>query len=391
MNNVIKIIQAAFWNTCKGRADKDVFEVLIKHSIEVLPASILSQLEMPSDLKNEWTKRILRQIVYNTHCKHIQNDLPITVPYVILKGTSAAQYYPHPEYRTLGDIDIMTSREDFDQAYKELVDNGYVVTKELEREIGFLKEGVMVELHRYFASLNDPQKAKYMDDLIIENINPSHILPDTINGLVLIEHINQHLERGLGLRQIIDWMMFVDKCLPNDKWQLFRDHAEKIGMENLAVVITRMCEIYLGLPPRQWCSNANEKLCEQLMGYIMACGNFGNVRAETISIGENVFYWGRTPKALFVLLQERGMANWKAAQKISFCKPFAWIYQLGRYLVEGLKRDEASSKLKREYSLAKQRNRMFEELGVRQVSKRLAVYRDGKYVKRGGSGAAYER
>ena len=37
------------------------------------------------------------------------------------------------------------------------------------------------------------------------------VLHTLLNGLVLIFHIDQHLRSGLGLRQIIDWMMYVHK------------------------------------------------------------------------------------------------------------------------------------------------------------------------------------
>lgn len=382
MNDIFSLIRATLWGCSVPEMDKKAYEMLVKHSIDALAAPILSQLDLSDELKKEWKTSIMQQIVYNTQCSYIQKNLPITVPYVILKGSSAAQYYPFPEYRLAGDIDIMTKREDFDQAYQELLSDGFVIHKQLEREVGFVKNGVMVELHRYFASLNDPKQAKYMDDLIIENINPSHVLPDDINGVVLLEHISQHLERGLGLRQIIDWMMFVDKCLPDEKWPSFENYAKAIDLHSLAIIATKMCELYLGLPHREWCSQGNEKLCKQLMDYILACGNFGIVRSENIGTGENVFYFGSTPKSLFALLQSRGLENWKATQRYAVLRPFAWIYQIIRYIKRGLEREDAPTELIKDHKAARQRIKMFEALGVRQSAKGLAVYRDGEYIKK---------
>ncbi|QTE67404.1 nucleotidyltransferase family protein [Clostridiales bacterium] len=381
MSSVFDVIKLIFWNSEKVTVDRDTYDVLAYHMIDALAASALSRIEMPDDLRMEWKTSIMRQVVYNAQVNYVQNHLPITVPYVVLKGSSAAQYYPYPEYRIIGDIDIITRREDFDQAYQELLQGGFVISKELDREVGFLKNDVLAELHRFFASLNDPKQAKYMDDLIIENIGSSHMLPDDINGLVLLEHINQHLERGLGLRQIIDWMMFVDKCLPDEKWLSFQNYAKAIGLDSLAIVATRMCELYLGLPHREWCSRADEKLCKQLMDYILACGNFGNVRSENIGTGENVFYFGSTPKSMLGLLTDRGMANWKAAQKHAILRPFAWIYQTVRYIKRGLSRADATAEIKKEHKAAKQRIKMFKALGVRQSTKGLAVYKNGKYIK----------
>lgn len=297
--------------------------------------------------------------------------IPITVPYAVLKGTTASQYYPYPEYRSLGDIDIITRKEDYDKAYQELVDNGYKIIKKLDREVGFEKNGVVVELHRFFASLKDHRQAQYLDDLIVNNIDDTHVLPDEINGLVLLEHIYQHLENGLGFRQIIDWMMFVDKCLPDDKWQSFQRMAEKIGLERLAVVTTKMCEMYLGLPKREWCNKADTLLCKQLIDYISACGNFGVSRSDSISTGDNVFYMSFTRKSFFSLLQTRGLENWKAAH-YSILRPFAWIYQLFRYIKRGIYRENASSNIIMEYKSAKQRNNLFRKLGVRQGKRGFA-------------------
>lgn len=382
MVSLFSVIKEILWGHDLIEVNQDTYVQLVKHSIDILATPYMSRLIVSEKQKKDWIQRTRQQIAYNTRCLYLQNKLPITVPYVILKGTSASQYYPYPEYRALGDIDIITRREDFAQAYRELQDDGYILAKELDREVGFVKNGVMIELHHYFASLNNPEKAKFLDDLIIDNINDTHVLPDEINGLVLLEHIDQHLENGLGLRQIIDWMMFVNKCLPDDKWQSFKAFAQKIGLETLAVVTTKMCEMYLGLPHRGWCSKADERLCVQLMNYIKACGNFGASRSESISIGDNVFYLSYNPKSFFSLLQTRGLENWKAAHNHTVLRPFAWIYQAFRYAIKGIKRKDAHKNIKKEYLSAKERNMLFRKLGVRQASKGLAVYKDGKYIKR---------
>ena len=378
---VLELIKAALWNYPLSEADQDDYEELIKQSVVLLTAPIYNSLQLSSELREEWEKTIFRKFSYNVRYNREQSALPIKVPYVILKGTSAAQYYPYPQYRTLGDIDIMTNRgEDFDIAYNSLIQAGYQVKKNNNREIGLVKNDVMIEIHRYFASLNDVDQAQYMDDLIIKNINSTHVLPDMVNGLVLLEHIGQHLENGLGLRQIVDWMMFVHKCLPDEKWPEFQLLAKNIGLETMAIVTTRMCELYLGLPDRDWCKSANDDLCIQLMNYILDCGNFGIKKTEDSDISENAFAMARTPKAAFELLQRRGIANWEAAQNYTVLRPFAWVYQAGRYLNRGLNRENAISELKREYEEAKKRNEMFDALGVKRLSKGLVVYKNGRYV-----------
>ena len=379
---LLDLIKASLWNSNCHKADRMVFEEMKQQTIAALPACIIQNIKMPEDLLYEWKKTILNQLGYTVNYKYAQQNLKLSVPYVILKGTSAAQYYPCPDYRMMGDIDIITSRKDFFVLYQELLDNGYQVINQKEREITFKKDEIVVELHRFFASLNNPKHARYLDDLIIQNITPSHILPDMINGLVLLEHISQHLEHGLGLRQIVDWMMFVDKCLPDEKWSEFEELAKNIGLDKLAVITTRMCELYLGLPKREWCKTADESICDSLMDFILSCGNFGNKWRSDKDISKTVITYVRGPFSAYKWFQERGLINWKAAQKYALLRPFAWVYQAGRYLFRGLRQDGSVAAISEEYREAKKRVALFNELGVKQKSKGLVVYRDGKYVKK---------
>ncbi len=383
MEKMFELIKSSLWQTeIKQEADYDIYNEMKKHNVLLLPAGILMHLSMTEELRKEWKRDILRHCLHQEQYKYMQDNIPISVPYVILKGTSASQYYPCPEYRIMGDIDVITKRKDFNQAYEDLLNNGYREIKNEEREITLEKDGIIVELHRFFASLNDPKQSKYLDDLIIDNIAPSHILPDPVNGLVLLEHISQHLEHGLGLRQIIDWMMFVDRCLPDAQWPEFKTMAKNIGLKKLAVVTTRMCEIYLGLKARNWSKDAEESVCKSMMEYILSCGDFGQKWTSNLHVGQTIFTYARGPVSTFKWLQERGLVNWKAAQKHIFLRPFAWLYQATRYIVKGFGQEKASATLRREYEAAKERIALFDSLGVKQKAKGLVIYKDGKYVKK---------
>ena len=381
-----KMIRKSLWNTGDPQPDWNVYRQMRNHTIETLAAPVLTSVSMSDDLRNVWKEDIIRQVFLYEEYLHAQAKLPLTVPYVILKGTEAARYYPYPEYRAMGDIDIMTAHEDYDAACEMMMKAGYEdITSQSNEEKGrhreFRKNGLDVEIHAYFAYMNDPVKAKYFDDLVISHINPTHALPDAVNGLVLLEHINQHLEVGIGLRQIIDWMMFVNQCLPDEKWPEFQEIARKSGMEKLAIVTTRMCEIYLGLPPRKWCEEAGREDCDLLMEYVVSCGNFGVIRANSISTGENILLKARTPKAVFSFLQERGLETWAACRRHPFLRPFAWIYQAGRCVRRGLFHSGATAQLKEEYRAAHRKTLLFDTLEVKQKAKGVAEYRDGEYVK----------
>ena len=376
---MLNIIKLSIWNAGVATANEHIFTEMCNHALISLPANVLPSISMSPELYKKWKADIIKQVAYYCKYTYSQTNIPITVPFVILKGTSAAQYYPYPELRAMGDIDIITKREDYDLACRELLDNNYNETTELEdeergRHRTFVKNGIYVEMHAFFASMNDPYKAKYFDDLVMENINDTHVLPDMINGLVLLEHINQHLEEGLGLRQVIDWMMFVDRCLDTDDWNEFRQYAEKVGLDTLAITVTRMCEMYLGLKEHKWCELADEKLCSDLMDYVMKCGNFGNKLTYDQKISISRAHELKHPINMLKSLQSKGTENWAAA-KNPLLKPFAWIWQSVQYI-------QKTSGLVNNYSEADRLDTMFDALGVKRSKNGLVYYENGEYIKR---------
>ncbi len=381
MNNkeLCQIIQYILWGTGKVPKADGLYDELKAHAIDSLAAPVLPLLDMPDDQLKAWKKRVFFQVIqYEAYLK-AQQELPITVPYVILKGTAAGQYYPHPEYRSVGDIDVMTNYEDYEKACRQLLENNYteVTSKddlERKRHREFVNNGVSVEIHLFFASMNDPIKTEKFDRLIIDNIDETHILPHTVNGMVLLEHINQHLEGGLGLRQIIDWMMFVNQELSEEKWPEFQAMAAETGLEKLAVTVTRMCELELGLKKHTWCQSADERLCQELLSYILACGNFGQKRSreEGLALGRAAKL--KHPVAMIRELQEMGVINWKKGRH-PVLKHFAWIWQ-------GYKMIRSTSGLVEQLGVNNRLNRMLDKLEVRRMEKGLVFYEDGQYVKK---------
>ncbi len=375
---MFKLIRAALWGTEVTEATEEDFDEMRLHAILGLVGPILSKVKMSPKLREKWQKTIFQQYIYNMHCFDVQSSISLTVPYVVIKGTSAAQYYPYPEFRTMGDIDIMTRREDYQAACQMLVQSGCKeITTESHKEIGrhreFIMRDISIEVHSYFSWMNDPVKAKALDEYIYNNISDTHVLPDLINGLVLIEHINQHMEEGLGLRQIIDWMMFVDKCLPDEKWEEFQKLVIDTGLERLAIVTTKMCEMYLGLPKHKWCEKADRSLCIKLMEYILKCGNFGNKRSIKDRLASGRINRSLTPISILASMQRKGLEEWRLS-RIRLLKPFAWLWKSFQIL-------KGSKPHLKDYINAKKQSKLLNSLGVKRDILGVAVYKDGKYSK----------
>ena len=143
------VIRKSLWNKGVAYADQEVYEEMRMHGLIALPAPVIRELSLTDELLDIWKKAIISQVRGYCIYTEVQASLPIAVPYVILKGTEAAKYYPYPEYRAMGDIDIMTRREDFETACDMLINAGYEELNNGElRHREFIKNGIIIEVHR---------------------------------------------------------------------------------------------------------------------------------------------------------------------------------------------------------------------------------------------------
>ena len=270
------------------------------------------------------------------------------IPCAILKGAAAGYAYPKNAHRSMGDIDLIVRPQDFDRAYDLLIQDGEYIGETFRNTV-IRKNDIIFELHRAFSTANNPEQRALLDEWILDALDQAEsvttegfsfpMLPSQVHGLVLLEHINHHMESGLGLRQIIDWMMFVDQEISDAVWNnKFAPQVRQLGMETLAVAVTRMCQLYLGLrTDLHWCQCAEDSLCHDLMAHILKQGNFGRKLPQKHNKAVSILSTAKNIPALFRILQNYGLHNWTASKKYPFLRPFAWLYQIFRYLRLGLR------------------------------------------------------
>lgn len=290
----------------------------------------------------DWNRAVIRNIYGFMRILHAQSDLielfeAEDIPLVILKGAAAAIYYPVPERRAMGDIDFLVPQDRFDPALQLMKDHGYRFIHQGPRHTELMKDGIEFELHRQFSRIDDSLTEGFDRREVAEiKGHPFPVLPRMENGLTLLSHAAMHLQQGkLGLRQVIDWMMYVHCCLDDEAWYNgFQQLAGRYGLERLAITLTWLCQEWLGLPDEiTWCKEADPLLAEQLLDEVFKRGNFGRklgdvreLESTSVSIRKIGF---------FHYLQQGGLHNWLASRKYPVLRPFAWAYQLCRWGKKG--------------------------------------------------------
>lgn len=372
---LLQILQNSLFQTNHGiPADTDWNAVLREAEEQAVLGLAIDAA--PEDVRRAWkehlntvTAGVIRSLHYQSAlCAILQKN---GVPAVILKGSAAAIYYPNPARRTTGDIDFLVPKAHFDRARALLLQSGYTVREDptYPRHIDVIRDNVLFEMHRFFCegeTVTESYIQKGAEHAETARLLGTSfpMLPKLENGLVLLTHMGQHLRVGLGLRQIIDWMLYADRELDDAFWEsAFGAAARACGLETIAVVATRLCQRYLGLSERlTWCRDADPQLCEELMESVFLSGNFGFKRPDGRRVEATVA--NLRQKGVFRYLQQAGEDNWKAYRKHRWLKPFCWIYQIFRYIGQGIRMKRNGAQLGKDYERGAQRVKLLKELEI---------------------------
>lgn len=326
-----------------------VLNELKEHSVFCLPYDSIRKGHCLTDMEfMPYQTLCYQNIVKNLQLLSVQKQMlelfdENNIPVVILKGSAAAMYYRHPEYRMMGDIDIIVKPENFESAMQILGINYKCIQTLAQnpRHAGFIsKNGVVIELHKYFSFGKRNRKKDLLDCLIYTGIDKREwhevcgcrfpCLPAIENGLVLLNHIYQHLQGGgIGYRQIIDFREFAVK--EKEHISEFLESSEQVGLKKLAEALFYIYDHYMETDIGD--VKANEFVVKELMSEIMQAGNFGRkgIKDEE-KRSELVLQYSNNPIEVFRRLQRYGRIHWKTTERHKVLRPFAWIYQIGYYI-----------------------------------------------------------
>ena len=263
---------------------------------------ILTNPDILSSLPDPVVQR-LQEIPMNNMAMHtlLNNTLILVVTTlrehgiepVLLKGQGVARYYPVPELRQCGDIDLYVGQENYEVAYEALKPVVTEIDEKSALNVGVhfhAKVGsVLLEIHRFTDVGMDLTKnlryQKYAasgvtDNLV--NIDFGGIVVktpnDDFNVFYLFHHLWRHfIKEGVGFRQLTDLTCFL------------HTHHGKLDLDYLKRVLDEMdlmlpwqtfgCVIvdWLGLPAEEMPFYAPQLRgkAEKVVSKVLNEGNFG--------------------------------------------------------------------------------------------------------------------
>lgn len=268
---------------------------------------------------------------------------------ILLKGCGTAAWYPVPELRKSGDIDLLFKSEDETRkALQILAQQGFVTTEDQPANHHIVcesRDSVSLELHMSLAEpfdsektnrfLADCQKEYFAHRRVVDCMGVAfELTSDGYHAFYLLLHMLQHYVRaGFGVKLLCDWVVFWESPLSEEEKKIFLRLTQESGTFGFAVMMTRVCVKYLGLREKQveFLMQTEPKdvcdLTEELMAEIFEAEEFGHSSKDRMVVlrGTGLMDYARE-------FHHQMKLNYPKAGKIMVLYPVLWIMTLCGFL-----------------------------------------------------------
>lgn len=210
---------------------------------------------------------------------------------VLLKGESMAALYPHPESRNCGDIDLFVFPEDYPRAAALLSARYDTVSQTTDKHGSFRSGRYNIELHFHPLILQRPWRRRHFERYTRSSLSRPErtvslpfadgtvcVPPVTYNAIFLLGHIYHHfIEGGIGLRQLCDWTLFVDRHYREIDPVELADGLRRFGLMSAWQIFACLSVRFLGIAPARMPLYDEDRAqeAERVLSIILVEGNFG--------------------------------------------------------------------------------------------------------------------
>lgn len=365
------------WNTIGLFSSKQAV------SLAVFDAVTPYKKYIPSNVYDKWYAHILKGFSKNSVLEAAQKQLHEQIcadcDYVVLKGMAAAQYYPRPELRNLGDIDFLVNAQNADEISQAILSMGYQEHSENDCHVCFVKKPAALEMHHEIPGIpygKTGEKVREFVKGILQSAktvsygsNTFKSPDDMYNGVVLLLHMQHHMvSEGLGLRHLTDWACYINKTHSETFWQELLPFFKSIGIYKYAQVMTKLCSLYLGSLCPDWAEEAEGALCEAIIKDVLSGGNFGRLDETRKASGMMVSEHGKggvKHGKLYNLaraLHTSMFTVYPIVKKVPVLYPFLYVWRVLLYVFKVIKGERVS--LIKASGTANERKSLYSQLKI---------------------------
>ena len=214
----------------------------------------------------DWMEQLVkitrRNMLINTAINIVSSRLDnVGVHYIFMKGQVCGARWPIPEHRVSGDCDVILLEEDFKKAEKVFMSMGATKRegaefKHVEYCLDTISWEIHFSVHRFGQErlqwiidgwVTDELQANNCKLRIADDITVPAFLPDLEITYLLLHFVNHIIHEGCGMRQLIDFVLVLQRNLPNCAASCLLDKIEALQLTRAFHATLYLCEIVLGV------------------------------------------------------------------------------------------------------------------------------------------------
>ncbi len=360
---------------------ENLFHVAKKHRVlSFLYHSLTEGEQVPEWLKDEAVREARYTVQQSYRLLFLSRYLirrleEANIPVVLLKGAGTAGYYPVPELRKSGDVDLLLLAPKKTREAGKILEKAGCIMQEKQPTLHHIiyqtSEGIEVELHILLAEpFDNGEMNRYLHKKLSEceeNIRRSvimgielPILDTAYHGYELLLHMLQHfLRAGFGLKLLCDWVVFWNHEAEETEKKKYLKLVKESGIKGFSDMVTLTCIRYLGLKAENvaWMELGKGYDIEGFLLDILEAEEFGRSAANRM-----VALRSQSPFDYIREFHHQMRLNFPISGKNVLCWPFLWVITLVRFLRNNriVRRISTMSILGK----AKQRSRMMRQIGL---------------------------
>lgn len=268
-----------------------------KDQLALLPVGLkMKRLGLHESIK------IQNKIADGAVCKLLTDAALADCHKVILKGQAVAKYYPYPELRNPGDIDIwcVCRGMRLKESLKVMAQRAFSLVPGAgiqPHHTDWLKvDGVSVELHftpsTVYSFFYNRRVQRYFEEVLPRC--EGNRLPVDVDVVFLLMHLRRHLiSEGIGLRQVMDlyWTMkaYSLQC-QSDQTSISSNLGlalKRLGLLSFAEAMMWVLQELFLIPRDEMVCSPDKKRGEFVLKEILEGGNFGREKKHKGKVGSN--------------------------------------------------------------------------------------------------------
>ncbi len=265
----------------------EIFHLAKINSLEAVVYSTLKQNEIvPEDVDVACLENIFNTtVMYSVKQEYVTNEVvkiltANEVEHLLFKGAIIKRFYPSPELRTMGDIDIYVNFDNRDKVKTILLGNGYKLDEVNSHTNvwNYTKNNIVIEMHTVLfernlyqdISLDDYYKTPFL--LAIKDDEYSYVFTIENHLVYMLLHMAKHfVNGGCGIRMLLD-IVFVLKTSNDLDWQYIKSELQDNNIYQFALNIFSLSTDLFGV---KYPFEKNENNLDYILEYMINGGVFG--------------------------------------------------------------------------------------------------------------------